>query len=207
MPRLLVYTILTTLALPAGAQQISRKRVRDPSPPGDTGLLEITPAPGQIPTSMKALCNASSLIVDATIAKVFPPRETSPGSLETDALISIIRILKGPPLRRLVISQRGGFRGDLNVRPAQYSLVAPGQHYILFLTGDSRPKIPPAPEGLPRYLITGIWTGLFYFENGHMRVIADEPDRLRLAYQGLSVDQIVVQINTAIKQEDAHPSK
>ncbi len=87
----------------------------------------------------------------------------------------------------------------MNISPAQYSLFQPGQQYILFLTEDTRPKIPAPANGLRRYLVTGIWSGLFYFESGRMRVLADEPDPLRKKYQGLTVAQLISEIAAATK--------
>jgi hypothetical protein len=161
--------------------------------------LSITPMPGQIPASLRQLCNTSALIIEGVVDKVLPPRETSPGSLETDAIISVNQTLKGSvALKQLVISQRDGTLGDLDVRPTEYSLVQPGERYLLFVTEDARAKIPAVP-GLKRYLISGIWSGLFYFEEGRMLVRADVSDRLREKYEGLTEDQIMKDVMEALQ--------
>jgi len=196
---MLLCSVVVAVTLPSSVAQEGRRRRGDPFPTGDTALLHVSPAPGQIPHSLKELCNASSLIVECTVRTTLSPREPSARSLETDAVISVNRTLKGSvTVKEIIIAQRGGFRGDLNIRPAQYSLVQPGEECILFLTEDSRPKIPPAAGGLKRYLVTGIWSGLFTFEGGRMRVKADEPDPLRTKYQGLTLDQVIAEVTAAL---------
>ena len=188
MRTILFWIVVVAVTLPSSVAQEARRRVGDPFPKGDSALLHVSPAPGQVPHSLKELCNTSSLIIEGTVRTTLPPREPSSRSLETDAVISVNRTLKGPAtLREIMLAQRGGFRGDLNIRPAQYSLVQPAEQCVLFLTEDDRPKIPQAAGGLKRYLITGIWSGLFSFEGGRMRVKADEPDALRRKYQGLTL--------------------
>jgi hypothetical protein len=196
MPTAIFCLLWFVLTVPLSLAQQTKRQPGDPVPAGDVGILHIMPAPGQVPSTLAGLENASSLIVVGSIQKTLPPREPSRGSLETDAIVSVTSTLKGAAAKEIVISQRGGYRGDVNTKPAQYSLVRQGEQYILFLTEDRRPTIPQPAGGLSRYLVTGIWAGLFYFEDGRMIVKADEPDPLRKKYQGLTLEQIVAQLKT-----------
>ena len=198
--KLLLFLVLSVvLRLPTASAQEARARRGDPLPTQGTSHLYITPMPGQIPSSLKELCDLSTLIIDGTVKATIPPRDTGTGALETDAVIAIGRTLKGPAsLNHVVISQRGGTTGDRAVVPAQYSLVEPGERYILFLTEDKRPNIPEVAT-TKRYLVVGIWSGLFRFEEGRMRVNARTPDPLRSRYEGLSLEQITGEISDVLR--------
>ncbi len=191
---LMIFTLSTSFA------QEGRVRRGDPRPSHGTAQLFITPMPGQIPSSIKELSDSSLIILDGIVRETLPSRETSPQTLETDAVIAISRVLKGPEvLREVVISQRGGTRDRLVVMPAQYALVKPGERYVLFLTEDKRPNI-PAVTGRNRYLVTGIWSGLFYFQEGRMRTNALTLDSLRSKYEGVSVEEVVSEIRAALRR-------
>jgi hypothetical protein len=200
MKLLLFVVVLSFVTLRSSSAQEGRLRRGDPLPTEGTGRLTITPMPGQIPRSLKELCDASSLIIDATVKATNPPRETSPGFLETDAVIVINRTLKGGALvgQQVAISQGGGTAGGRVITPTQYALVRAGEHYILFLTNDKRPNIPPVP-GMNRYLVTGIWSGLFRFEDGIMRVGTGAHDFLRSKYEGVSLEQIITEITALLR--------
>jgi hypothetical protein len=110
--------------------------------------------------------------------------------LETDALIDVATVWKGSnTIRQVLISQSGGKRGRFCIAPTQYALVRPGEKYILFLTEDDRPNLPePAP--VKRYVVTGVGSGLFYFENDRMHAKIERPDRIRAQYEGQTLEQI-----------------
>lgn len=74
----------------------------------------------------------------------------------------------------------------------------PGERHLLFLTEDRRPGIPDV-AGSRRYLVTGIWSGLFRFENGYMRRGAGTPDALLNKYEGLTVEQITSEVRDLLK--------
>ena len=103
-----------------------------------------------MPSTLKDLGRLSSLIVVGTVKTTPAPRETSPGSLETDAVISINTVLKGPNfLYEIVISQLGGDNGQLVITPADYLLVQPGDKYLLFLRADDRSNVPSVQRPQP----------------------------------------------------------
>lgn len=194
------YLALLAVALQICFAQSTGIRLGEPRPAHGAARLSITPMAGQVPATLEELSRRSSLIVDGTVKSTLPPRETSPRALETDAIVTVNRVLKGPVgVRETLISQRGGVRGELFVTPTQYSIVRPGERYILFLVEDRRPNI-PAVEGMTRYLVTGIWSGLFLFENGNMRVKAEQPDSLRKRYEGLTVEQVTTAIAEALRR-------
>lgn len=198
----LLSVIVVSVALPVTAQQTPAKHTAPVSPsPKGNGVLHVTLAPWQRVSTLKELCAKSTLIIYGTIKQTFPSRElggVNPGYLETDALLEVEGMLKGvPSQQRLVVSQAGGSTAQYSIRPAQYSLMQPGKHYLVFLTEDTRPSAPPV-SGAKRYIITGAWSGLFTFESGRMLMDADEPDSLRQQFSGLSLDEVMKAITTEL---------
>ena len=184
-------TSAQTVSQPKAAQPAVRST--DPSLPANgTGVLYVDVAPWATPRSMKELVNLSPLIIEGVVEKVMPSRESSPRIVETDSLITITRIIKGPAVgSAVVVSQAGGTIGNATVKPAQYSLLQKGDRYVLFLQADERSVSPPTP-GFKRYTVTGASSGLFFFGTDDlMHVNADEPDRLRKNYEGASRTSIV----------------
>ncbi len=200
--RLISYVLCLAPMLPTFAQDANtRRKVGDPPPASGTGQLLITQDPHKMPTSLKHMCDLSSSIVVGTVKETLPSRETSLRSFETDAVIEISTVLKGGPMdHEIVISQRGGQKGALTVTPAQYALVHPGEQYLLFLTSDSR-SAAPAVEGLKRFTVTGVWSGLFRFENNKMVVTGKRTaDVVRDRYEGLTLEQITAEVNKSVNQ-------
>lgn len=187
-----MFLIIATVS-PSAAQGTATRE--EPRPRGP-GKLIITPIPKQVPTSLKELCDSSTIIVEGIVQTTLTSRETSPGSLETDVVVAITQRFKGASNHdRIVVAQRGGTLGNLDIRPTQYSIMQPGEHYLLFLIEDKRPNTPAV--GLSRYLVTGIWSGLFGFDaEGRMRVSAEVRDSLRQRFEGSTV----AQISNAVKE-------
>ncbi len=197
--RLFTFIALVLFTTAGGWAQEGRVRLGDSPPSAGVAQLHITPMPGQIPSSLKELSDSSLLIVEATVKAVLPSRETGPRALETDAVLTIKRALKGPSnLREVVVSQRGGSRGNLVVMPVQYALMTPGESYLLFLTNDNRPNIPEV-AGFSRYLITGIWSGLFRFQEGRVRTSARKVDRLRSKYEGVTAEELLREVENVLR--------
>jgi hypothetical protein len=151
-----------------------------------------------MPQSLKDLCDLSAVIVEGVVTTSFPSRQLGPSqsSLETDALVGVTKVLKGPvgANQQLVVSQLGGAKGNFSSTPTQYSLVRPGEKYILFLREDDRSNLPIQAQTTTRYIVTGIWAGLFLFENNRMQVRARSPDFLRAQYEGLTLEQIETEL-------------
>ena len=186
----------TTVSTCLMAQTPARPGVTQP-PPRGIAHLHITPAPGQVPTTLKELVDASSLIIEGTVIRTLPSRETSPGSLETDAIISVTRTLRGSTTQQIAVAQRGGITPTFSVVPAQYSLFQSGEDCLLFLIEDKRPTAPDI--GRKRYLATGIWSGQFHFQRGQLILPIDEPDRLRSKYVGQTKEQILQAVSSALR--------
>ena len=134
----------------ADAQE-PRRRLGDPPQREGQGLLTITRAPGQIPRSLKELCDLSTVIAEGVVTTTFPSQGER--SLETDALIGVTNVLKGlNTIPQVLISQSGGAKAGLSIVPTQYSLVRPGEKYLLFLREDERLNMPERAN-VKRYLV------------------------------------------------------
>lgn len=184
-----LFLATTTVSTCLMAQQSAKSGILPP-PPRGVARLHITPAPGQVPTTLKDLVDSSALIIEGTVTRILPARETSPGSLETDAIISVVKTVKGPHIaQQIAVAQRGGVTTTFSVVPAQYSLFQIGDSFLLFLIEDKRATAPDI--GIARYLVTGIWSGQFHFQRGQLTLAVDEPDRLRSKYIGRTREQIL----------------
>src|SRR3972149_3377364 len=64
-------------------------------PANGTATTMISLAPGAMPESFQRLCDASLLIVEGYVQSIFPPWINGK-SLETDAVLLVTRVLKGP---------------------------------------------------------------------------------------------------------------
>lgn len=117
MKTLMIYLVVTAVTLPFSLAQDARRRIGDPAPSKGSSRLYITPMPGQVANSLKGLCDASSLIVDATVKAALPARETSPQALETDFVFVIHSTLKGAVTGPIIVSQRGGREENSQSRP------------------------------------------------------------------------------------------
>jgi hypothetical protein len=149
----------------------------------------------------------STLIVEGTVRSSLLPRQLSPTNLETDAIITVTRTMKGSaPNPDIAVSQRGGVLGNFTISPVQYSIMQPGEKYLLFLKEDNRPNI-ALLAGAKRYFVTGFWSGLFFLNaSGKMQVNADGPDGLRKTYEGLSEAQLLTKVTDTINHKIAPPS-
>ncbi len=181
-------------------ERSARRKVGDATPSSRSARLYVTPDPRLMPTSLKSMCALSSLIAVGVITQTLPAREPSPASLETDAVFQIATVLKGvaPTEGHIMITQRGGYTDSFVVQPSQYSLVKKGEQYLLFLRPDPRPtSLVPATE--QRFLVTGVWTGMFRIQNGVVAAMPSNTDVLHSQYGGVSLDQIVEEVRTALK--------
>ena len=72
---------------------------------------------GDVPGSFVELCESSELIVEAHVQSILAPTENL-RFLETDAILSVDRVLKGlDSVRQVVISQKGGVVGQFRQLP------------------------------------------------------------------------------------------
>jgi hypothetical protein len=171
-------------------------------PKNGTTYFTLTPAPGTKPPSLKELCESSILIVDATVREILPVRVLVKSErLETDVVFVTNRALKGsaPPSQLLVVTQRGGVLGGYTEQPTQFSLMQPGQHYLLFLMDDKRPNI-PAVTNVPRYWIVGEWVGNFLADkDNRIHLSKGAPANLTNRYENLAEDQVIAEVTELLK--------
>jgi hypothetical protein len=168
-----------------------------PAVPRGIGLLTVDVLPE--PQSLKQLADMSSLIIEGVIEKVMPARGSGQTWIETDAVISIAQTLKGlAGVSRIVISQMGGRVGEATEQPTQYSLVQPGERYILCVTEDDRTTV-PSVAGLKRYGIAGAWSGLLFVgADGFIHTDPKYTDPLRKTYEGKSKASMIDLIKNAM---------
>jgi len=58
----------------------------------------------------------------------------------------------------ILLAQLGGTSGNWNITAKGDPVVASGERYILFLVSDERSGLPNT-SGMPRYAVTGVWSG------------------------------------------------
>jgi len=87
-----------------------------------------------LPSTLKEMTGrGTELIVEVTVESVFPSIEVS-GTPTTDAIMDVRRVLKGQsPGQRLTVAQLGGTLNGQTELPPNYSLMKPGERYVLFL--------------------------------------------------------------------------
>ena len=103
-------SIAFTPPLLIGAQRVVAGTPPAPYPPPNaTATFFLDLPPGYEPKSSEQLCDSSTLIVDAYVQSVLPPRQNG-RRLETDAIVLVNQVLKGSDsIQQVVISQRGGY--------------------------------------------------------------------------------------------------
>jgi hypothetical protein len=193
--------VLIAALLNLGAQsQTPPPKSRPIYPPGQprgVGQLIVDVLP--VPQSLKQLTDMSSLIVEGVVEKVMPSRGAGQTWIETDSVIDIAQTLKGSAGgSKILISQLGGTVGDATSQPMQYSLVQPGERYILCLKEDDRTTV-PSVAGLKRYGITAAWSGLLFVgADGLMHTDPKYHDLLKKTYEGKSKAAMIDLLEKAI---------
>ena len=181
-----------------------------PAPPASRATFALSITPDYLPGSLQELCDSSTLIVEAHVQAILVPRQNldyPPGTelvqersrpifryLETDAILVVRQVLKGPEsIRQVVISQKGGVLGRYTELPIQYDLVEEEEQYILFLTDETRPDLPDV-TGSPRYALNGSWTGMFQIDESRGRLSPDAADSIRELLDGRSSQEVIAEI-------------
>jgi hypothetical protein len=164
------------------------------------GTVQTLVEPLFVPASLEELVKYADVVIDGSVETVLSPRvrrADKPASLETDVVISIDEIVKGTAawksLKKAIVSQPGGKLGNLEVVTPQITRLQEGVRYILFLNSDTR-FILPDYNGLPHFVITGIWTGQFDGTGGTIHVSNLAPDWTRAAHSNEKVEEFVKQI-------------
>jgi hypothetical protein len=161
MPLKTVILILTAACAMAMGQG-NRRNSRILPTQGGSAVISVSPIDGI--ASLEDLAAEADLIVQGSVERVLPSRfhdPSMPGSIETDSLFVIRRVLFGEDRStngRILISQMGGRSGEFEATVPQDTPLREGQEYFLFLDRETRDDMPNF-TGAPRYIITGVWKG------------------------------------------------
>ena len=201
MQRLLALSgfLLVFLADRGTAQPARIPAGQDPPPLPAKGSARVFITPLSLPEdSLKGLCDASDAIVEGTVDMVLAARTPSPRNVETDSVISVLRVLKGPvALKKVTISQTGGTVGGFVFEPQSYSMMRPSEHYLLFLRSDARPTTPRSANA-PPYIVTSSWLGLFPVINGRIRLGPQHPDGIRSPNTGATIETVEAAVSAIV---------
>ncbi len=199
---------------PPQASTVPDQSGREPPPPPASPTNRVTftlsLAPGNVPGSFEELCDSSILIVEAYVQSILAPRQNVryPPSvqllqersfpifryLETDAILRVSQVLKGPEsIRQVVVSQKGGVVGPYAELPIQYNLMQRGERYILFLSDETQAGLPDV-TGIPRYALNGSWTGMFRINESGVHLSSDSADSIRERFDGRSSQDVITAI-------------
>ena len=157
-----LFLILFTKMVSAQGEPV--RRGEQPAFPPKSGTAVMFVNQGPLPPSfsgdmLEYLCNSSPMIITGTVesSSVW----VNGRALETDSVLRLDSIIKGTETAsRVVVSQLGGTMGEFKVVIEQYSLMKPGERYVLFRQVERR-QIPPQHSNARRYAIRGTWEGMF----------------------------------------------
>jgi hypothetical protein len=162
----LVFALLYLQVMLATAQ--TRSRPNDPR--FESGKVSIDIDFATLPTTVEALINESTLIVDGRVAAILPSTRLDPKNLpmiQTDSLVAVTQVLAGTTSTAgatIAVSQFGGKIGDLEAVFPEDQLMTVGERYIFFLRLDKGPS--PSVMGYSRYYPAGGWVGKAKVVNG-----------------------------------------
>jgi hypothetical protein len=179
----------------------------------DTGFVISTLG---LPKTVSELSARSSLIVTGTVVAISPAREVpverkpsklmpeftpppsrGPDFLETDVIVRIDRVLKGQVAApQIVIYQLGGVLPGRSQLPTQFSLMKPGEQFILYLVAldpTERSRLPEHPGG-PRYSILDAFAGMVHVEAGRLTISPGMPPSFRERYDGKMASEMLQEI-------------
>lgn len=161
--------------------------------PGTGGAEVLLVDPVASPRTLLQLIRASSVIVDGTVSGLLTVINTreGPGAprLETHSIVAVNAVLYGRVPNgsaNLLMAQIGGRLGDRSVSAEGDPLVLPGERYVLFLVPDARRELPNR-TGMPRYAVTGVWSGKAKIVDGRVVFAAAASPELK-TYDGQRVN-------------------
>jgi len=198
--------ILAALLLIAAASkaqnQSGRQRVGDP-PIVPHGIVHATYDSFDQPQSLEQMVKEADVIVDGRVESIFPGRLrqiNDPGSVETDTLFTVDRVLKGKPetLRSIVVIQPGGKYGDLEVLVDDETPLKAGDRHILFLYYDRRSIVPTYPRTDGNFTIVGGWSGNFKVDGNAVKWLAPPDARTFRKFESGSAQDFIAQILTEV---------
>jgi hypothetical protein len=194
---ILGFSIVLNLGLVFGQGNRNRSNV----PPVGRGQVDIIIDAALPPMSLQELVDQSDRIVDATVVRLLASRQTQaddPASLETDFVISSAKTLKGATGVDVLVSQLGGERNGLRAQTPQIPLLRSGGRYIFFLVKDDRTTLPDY-NALPRYIITGVWSGVFEVIGNVPHTNKNAAPAIRAAVENLDVNQFLSKVSALVR--------
>ena len=175
------------------------------SPPAQGVFTSIVSPPSGF--SLKGMSEQSELIIEAHVQSVFASEDIGTGQshLETDSLILVDRVLKGPQPSpsQVVVAQVGGTKSGVEVKNVDQDLMKPGEHYVLFL--QKIESLPPSPErtstlkirgNIPRYEIYYKQIGLFQVVNNQIR--SGKASDFRSAFNSMSLTDFLGRVTNLL---------
>lgn len=167
------------------------------------------------PDSLRDLVGQAQVILTGTVASleayvhrraVQPGRPVDCGSVRTDAIVRVDTILKGDvSFREIIVDQDAGETPERATVPQQFDLLRENDRLVLFLTPWDNPELPDR-GGLPRFVITGIWTGAFRVEPGGVLGHYEKTrgstgsNPVLKAYSGRQVEEFLAEVRDLIAQ-------
>jgi hypothetical protein len=136
---------------------------------------------GPKPATLEALIDFSSVIIEATVESAYPVIDRPP--VTSDFLIRVNKVVKGSlTSNQIAVHQTGGtLPGGRTAEPMQYSLMVPGERYILFL--DANPPANLSNRGVPRYLLAAGFYGLVKVEGNQVVWPKGMPEAWKTTYR------------------------
>lgn len=170
---------------------------------------------GFAPLSLRDLVGQAQVILTGTVASieayvhrraVEPGRPTDCGRVRTDAIVRVDTILKGDvSFREIIVDQDAGETPERATVPQQFDLLRENDRLVLFLTPWENAELPDR-GGLPRFVITGVWTGAFRVEPGgglgHYEKTRGSTgsNPVLKAYSGRQVEEFLAEVRDLIAQ-------
>lgn len=171
---------------------------------GGTQVMHVTPTVS--PTSLLQLIRASTLIVDGSVSGALPVINTNkdPNArprLETHSIVAVNSVMSGTvpnSSAKILIAQIGGHLGNWDLSVEGDPLLSVGERYVFFLIPDTRKEV-PNDSGMPRFAITGVWSGKVKLINGRASFSAIPGSQLS-SYNNLSADSFLQTLRTTISR-------
>jgi len=156
---------------------------------------------GPKPGTLEALIDHSSQIIEATVESSFPVFDRGTGPLMSDFLIRVDRVVKGTlPSKQIVVHQYGGTLGGRVSEPAFYSMMQPGERYILFLRdSDSAAFTATLPgRAVPRYFPSVDFYSLAKIDGGQVLWSKGMPDAWKAKYT-MQPAQLIAAVQSRVR--------
>jgi len=194
---------LALCAITAVAQTSGRRQPGDPMPAGHV-IMHVSRM--QAPKSLLDLIRMSQLVVDGTISGRLPVINTGKTNdhpmFETHSVVAVNSIVSASLPKnaaQILLAELGGHWDKWDMEVAGDSLVSPSERYILFLNPDDGRNEVPNSSGLPRYAVTGVWSGKIKVTNGVVIVSASLQDELH-TYNNSPADTFLETLREKIRR-------